>query len=519
MAQDSTTAQPSTADEKAVPPPLEVKVEDAGPARKRLTITVPPERITGEMRQRFDKLQEEAAVPGFRRGHAPQRLIERRFGAAVKDELRVHLLSETFAQAVEQEKLQVIGQPDIKDAQDIKLPEQGALTFQAEVEVVPQVQLPPLEGIAVTREPLAVTDEDVKEEIERLRRQFGQMKQVHDGAVKAEDYVLADVRILAGADAPDTAEELLHHPGTYILVPGKKREDKGHVVGIVVENLAKKLVGQSLGQTVRFSQDGPPNHEDERIKGKPITMVIRLDRIERLEPAADAAIAQQLGVEPAKLTEYLQESLKARKERQQRARMHAQLEKYLLDHVEMDLPEGLSGRQTARVLHRQAMQLAYMGLDEEKIKQRMAELRSSSEDEARKQLKLFFILNEAAKKLNIEVSEAEVNGRVALLAAQQNRRPEKLRQQMMQSGELEQLYLQLREHKTLDKILETAKITEGSAAPADQPAKPSKAPKDKVADQPPPAEKPVTPAKAKTADQTAAAEKPAKKPRTRKADE
>lgn len=503
MAEDSTTAEPQAAEHKPEQPPLEVKVEDAGPARKRLTITIPPERITGEMRERFDKLQEEAAVPGFRRGHAPQRLIERRFGTAVKDELRVHLLSETFSQAVEQEKLAVIGQPDIKDAEQIKLPEQGALTFQAEVEVVPQVQLPPLEGIAVTKEPIAVTDDDVKEEIERLRRQFGQMKQVHEGEVKAEDYVLADVRILAGTDAADTAEELLHHPGSYVHVPSKKRQDKGHVVGIVVNELGKKLAGHSIGQTVRFSQDGPQNHEDERIKGKPITFVIRLDRIERLEPATDTAIAQQIGVEEAKLSEHVTEVLKARKERQQHAKMHEQLEKYFLDNVQMDLPEGLSGRQTARVLHRQAMQMAYMGMDEEQIKQRMAEMRSSSEEEARKQLKLFFILNEAAKKLEIEVSEAEVNGRVAMLAAQQNRRPEKLRQQMMQSGELEQLYIQLREQKTMDKILEKAQVTEGVAvASEEKPAKSAKSPKT---------------AKAKDAAESPA-EKPEKKPRKKKAD-
>jgi trigger factor len=128
--------------------------------------------------------------------------------------------------------------------------------------------------------------------------------------------------------------------------------------------------------------------------------------------------------------------------------------------VDLTLPKGLTDRQSARVLRRQALELSYQGLPENEIEQRVAELRASSEEDARKQLKLFFILDQAAKQLDVDVTENEVNGRIAMLANQQGRRPEKLRQQMQRSGELEHLFLQIREQKTLDKILETAAVTE-----------------------------------------------------------
>ena len=153
--------------------------------------------------------------------------------------------------------------------------------------------------------------------------------------------------------------------------------------------------------------------------------------------------------------------------------MHQQVADHLLEKVSLDLPEGLTGRQAARVLRRQAMEMAYRGVPEQEIEQKIAELRGSSEEDARKQLKLFFILDQAAKQLEVDVTEQEINGRVAMLAMQQGRRPEKLRQQMQRAGELEHLYLQIREQKTLDKIIEKAKVTEVDA-PAEEKAEEGK---------------------------------------------
>src|SRR5690606_17273996 len=124
-------------------------------------------------------------------------------------------------------------------------------------------------------------------------------------------------------------------------------------------------------------------------------------------------VVEQLGyADVDALKKDLKPVLEQRAQQRQQQEMHRQVTEQLLEKVDLELPEGLTGRQTARVLRRQAMELAYQGLNQQQIEERIAEMRSGSEEEARRQLKLFFILNEAAEKLEIQVSEQEINGRV-----------------------------------------------------------------------------------------------------------
>jgi trigger factor len=106
------------------------------------------------------------------------------------------------------------------------------------------------------------------------------------------------------------------------------------------------------------------------------------------------------------------------------------------------------------------MEMMYQGGSQQDIEEAMAELRASSADEANRELKLFFVLDKYAEKFDVDVSEGEVNGRIAQMAVQSGRRPEKMRQEMARSGRLEQLFIQLREQKAIEKILEDADVTE-----------------------------------------------------------
>ncbi len=133
-------------------PKLNVEIEDSGPARKLLTIEVPEDRIKGKIEENFGQLSDDAAVPGFRRGRAPRRLLERRFGDAVRDEVKGQLLSECFSQACEDNDLDMLGEPDVKDIEDIKLPDSGPLTFKVEIEVSPKVELPDFSKLEVKKE-------------------------------------------------------------------------------------------------------------------------------------------------------------------------------------------------------------------------------------------------------------------------------------------------------------------------------------------------------------------------------
>src|SRR5688500_5838469 len=128
-----------------------IRVEDAGPATKKVHVEIPQERIATKLEESYKELRSQAAIPGFRPGHAPQKLIEKRFAQDVKDQVRRSLISESYEQAVEKNSLQVIGEPVFDNPEFIQLPESGPLNYSFEVEVQPDINIPELKGIKVKK--------------------------------------------------------------------------------------------------------------------------------------------------------------------------------------------------------------------------------------------------------------------------------------------------------------------------------------------------------------------------------
>src|SRR5687767_7152891 len=151
----------------------DIKIEDAGPATKKVVVKVPKERIDEKLAEQFKELRQQAAIPGFRPGHAPQKLIEKRFQTDVKDQVRRQLISESYQQAVEKNNLQVIGEPEFDDPEKIQLPEEGALTYSFQVEVQPEFTVPDVTTLKVRRPKVDISDENVEQAMSNLREQQG----------------------------------------------------------------------------------------------------------------------------------------------------------------------------------------------------------------------------------------------------------------------------------------------------------------------------------------------------------
>src|SRR3982751_4726771 len=124
-----------------------VKVEDAGPGTKKVSVEIPQERIATKLAEQFKDLRKQAALPGFRPGHAPQKLIEKKFASDVKDQVRRTLVSESYEQALEKNNLSVLGEPEFDNAEAIQLPDSGPLNFSFTVEVQPEFTIPDLNGV------------------------------------------------------------------------------------------------------------------------------------------------------------------------------------------------------------------------------------------------------------------------------------------------------------------------------------------------------------------------------------
>jgi len=118
-------------------PPNKVTVEEAGPCKKRVIIEVPAESVQGALNGQYNTLRRETVLPGFRKGRAPRRLLEKRFGKETSDQVKLKLLADASDAAVKDNKLAILGDPEI-DFEHIELPAQGPLKFQFDVEVWPE---------------------------------------------------------------------------------------------------------------------------------------------------------------------------------------------------------------------------------------------------------------------------------------------------------------------------------------------------------------------------------------------
>ncbi|MCG8618246.1 MAG: trigger factor, partial [Desulfobacterales bacterium] len=374
-----------------------VTIEEVGPARKKVCIEIPESRITDKLSENFNDLQAEAVLPGFRRGRAPQRLIEKRFGGDVRKEVKTQLMSESFQQVVEDNNLRVLGDPDIKDIDTIELPESGSLSFEVEVEVAPEFDLPDLTDIAVTKTVVPVSDDQIDIEIERFCEMQGQMKPTDD-KITEQDYLTTRLTIKS-ADGETVIEK-----DENIYVPGESRKFKGVVNGIIVENLGKELMGKTTGDAVTVTATGPKQHENEALREAELTIDIDITRTERMEPAKVEDLLPMFGFESEDaLREQIKDNLTQRAEADAENDMHGQVIDQLLEKIAFDLPEGLTGRQAERVLQRRQLDLMYRGTSQQEIEEQLAELREDSKAEAQKEMKSFFSLDKAAEQLEIEV--------------------------------------------------------------------------------------------------------------------
>jgi len=427
-----------------------IRIEDAGPATKRVTVEIPQERITTKLAEQFKELRQQAAVPGFRPGHAPAKLIERRFSSDVKEQVRRTLISESYEQAITKNNLQVLGEPQFDNPEGIQLPESGALSFSFQIEVQPEINLPLLAGLTVKKPKIEVTDENVDQAMQNLREQQGTLSPVEDRGVEKGDYLLADVHVKA--DGNVVAHQ---HEAQIVVRPGR-------IAGIQVDDLAEKLEGQKAGETRTFSMKVPDTHPNEAIKGKDVEIEVAIKDLKKLELAEiDQEFLDSLGFQNEKeLRDALREQLVERINYDVQQTQREQVMRYLLENIQIDLPAQLSERQTSRVVQRRAIDLLMRGMPQEQIQANLEALKAGSREEAVRELKLFFILQKVANEMGVDVDEGELNGRVAILAAQRGERPEKLKQEMAKDGSLASLYVQMREQKALDKVLETAIIEE-----------------------------------------------------------
>jgi trigger factor len=431
-----------------------VTITDAGPSRKKLVIEVPAETVSEKLRESMDALSTEAELPGFRRGHAPRRLIEKRFGTGVRSETKNQLVASAYTKAVEDHKLRVIGEPVSESLPKVELKDGQPLSFEVEVEVLPEFTVPSLDGIPVKKPLIEITDAMVDDELRKIAINEGSLEQRE--SAEPGDYLTGHA-VMTGKDGAN----LYDINGAVVQVPTTDKNGKGMILGIMVDDFSKQLGLPKPGDTVTIKTTGPENHEVEAVRGADLTITFKVDRADRILALPMAEILTRFGMEKEdQLREAIRTRMTQRGAIEQQSVMRQQIAQHLIDNTQIELPERATAIQAARTLESQRMELMYRGVQPQQIEEKIAELRASSQQTAVRELKLFFILARVAEDFKVAVSDAEINGRIAQIAAENNSRPEKLRQDLIQQNRIGILYQQIRDHKAMDAILAKAKVTE-----------------------------------------------------------
>ncbi len=458
---------------------ISVEADDIGTLRKKLTVTVPRELIDDRMQEQFSELKREAQVDGFRRGRAPLRLIQRRFGRDVGDQMTAPLVGNAYMAALEKVDLKdkTIGEPRVwvkvpehqpgdaggkkttlvdklleaEKAMDfIHLPAEGPLTYTCEVELRPEFELPKLDGIKLERPTVEISEEMVTAEIDRLRGMRGQYVPVEEGSVQEDDSLVVHLKGTVG---------------DRVLVDEDNHPMHVHdqlVEGVQLEGLKKALVGKSLEDTVSMEATVPDDHEEGDLRGKQAKFDLTIRDIKRLQlPDLDQDFAEAVGADDVdELKRVVRQELEVNREHMARQKMRGDVRDYLMANTELDVPSGLSQRQTDRALARNMIEMYRLGIPQEKIEKEMDTLRTTAAEETVKDLKLFFVMEKISDELEVDVTEEEVNSAIGMIAQRRGRRFDRVRDELAREGGLENLYLQLRDEKIMDRLIEDAEITE-----------------------------------------------------------
>ena len=430
-------------------------LEDAGPARKKLTVTISADAVQKKIDASIGTLQFQSALPGFRKGKAPKQLLERRFGTALREETCNELMQEGCQKAFEELGVKPLGNLEADDPDaTIEIEIGKPLSFGVVFEVIPEFDMPDVSKIEILKPQLEVNDEHIDEELTRQCMRMGSGKEI------SKDFQAGD-RLLGAAElfVEGEDEPIFSHEQILAVIP--EANAAGHILGLSIDGLDKTFKKTAVGDAVEITTTGPETHEREDIRGKSLLIKYTIHLGERITPITSEALMEQFSLPSMDvLREQVRLALEQQRDEQQASVLREQLVEAASQNLEMELPEKMSGRQVAENLERISMELMQRGLDDNEVEAKLAEVRDQSTAQTLTHLKTWFMLERVSSEENIQVSEQEINGRIATMAMQQGVRPDQLRADLVKNDRIMPLGRSIREKKAIDHLVGLASVSD-----------------------------------------------------------
>ena len=420
---------------------MKVAVEAVEGCKRRLAVEAPVDVVQQEWERAYGRVQKQARLPGFRKGHVPRSLVKVHFSDDVRREVAEHLIPDVYRQALSEAKLDPVNEPDL---QEVRLEEGAPLSFVAVVEVKPAITLGDYKGVEVEHAANPVTADELSATLEHMREQQAQFHAVERPAATG-DLVVVDYTLAIDGLEPSSQKGYEFLVGARTVLP----EIDDAVVGL--------RAGEERQVSLRFADD----HRREDLRGRGGNATVKVVEVkEKSLPALDDDFAKSLGefeTLEALRTE-LKKQLDTRREHDEQRALQEKVVDAVIARHEFTVPDALVMRQVGHRIEHTRESIRRQGIDPEKMpwdyEKLIAELRPGAEKAVRRAL----LLEAIADKEAIAPTDTDLDAEVEKIAQASQRPTPALRRMMEKSGDLEGLRQGIRDRMTLELLVANAKV-------------------------------------------------------------
>jgi trigger factor len=414
---------------------MNVKVEDISSIKKRLSFAIPAERVDAEIDKAYQQIAKTAKVKGFRPGKVPRTVLERQYADQMKSQVLERLIGDSYFKALEDHKILAVSAPEIVDS---GLLEKGReFSFQAQVEVQPEIDVKDYVGLSLKKEALRTDEKVVADRIEEMRTGSATLENSEREEAREGDIVVIDFEGFLNGVAFENgkAEDHQLELGSNTFIPG----------------FEEQLVGMKREEEREIEVTFPLDYGKKELAGQDAVFKVKVKEIkEKVLPELNDEFAAQFGLASMEdLRERVAEAHRSQESERIERDFRDQLTDALVERNPVEIPEAMVDRQLDYMLENlqnrmqsQGMSLKALGMTSESFREVYREL-------AVKQVKGSLILEAIALKENIQVEEPEIKEKLEEIAEKHNASKEMVMNFYADESRRRGLVTQLAEEKVI----------------------------------------------------------------------
>ena len=430
---------------------MKTELKEISPTRIQIDVEIDADAVRAVYDRISDNYARAANVPGFRPGHAPRAVVRTRFKDQIRTEVLRELLPSAVQQAVEEHKLEPLGEPELnlENSEGLNQLGQQPIAFNVNIDVLPDIKLGEYKGLEATRRTRPVKNEDVERVIEQLRENSASLEPVEDRGAQIGDTVTANFH---GKFVDTPAAEPIKVQDVDVVLGGQG----------VVQEMTESLMGANADDEKTFSVNYPQNFSAKGLAGKNVEYTVKVTAVRIKElPELDDEWAQSLGDEIEsldQLREKVRSDLQAQATNEAEGRVRSDLLRKLVDAHQFELPERLVAQQTEHRFESVMRDMIGHGIDPRNPEFDWEKARDSLKDQASFDLRSSLLLEHIADEENLDVTDQEIDDEINAIADASRQTPEQVRAVLTKQGGERSIAPRLRNRKALDFLVTNGRV-------------------------------------------------------------